>query len=128
REARRSRLYPCSRPGRRARDGARVSVRPGDDPGAGDRVCPTPRTAASDTEWAHSGVRSAASVESLERLRLFCALCLPEEVRDRLAERQQLHLTGAHEAHLVPSEHLHITLAFLSSTATLHVADVVAAL
>jgi 2'-5' RNA ligase len=53
---------------------------------------------------------------------------LPEEVRDRLAEWQQLHLTGVRETRLVPSEHLHITLAFLGSTAALHVPDVVAAL
>lgn len=57
---------------------------------------------------------SVGSVEGRERLRLFCALRLPDDVLDRLGRWQAEHLPedGRH----VPREHLHITLAFLGWT------------
>ena len=51
----------------------------------------------------------AASVEGRERLRLFCALRLPDEVVDALVEWGGRHLA----ARVVPRANLHITLAFL---------------
>lgn len=54
----------------------------------------------------------AGSVEGRERLRLFCALRLPDGVLDRLERWQASHLE---EGRLVPLEHLHATLAFLGS-------------
>jgi len=54
-------------------------------------------------------VNHAASVEGRERLRLFCALRLPDEVVDALVEWGGRHLA----ARVVPRANLHITLAFL---------------
>jgi 2'-5' RNA ligase len=51
-----------------------------------------------------------ASFEGRERLRLFCALRLPEEALDALLDWQAEHLRGGRA---VPKEHLHVTLAFL---------------
>ena len=53
---------------------------------------------------------SAASVSGDERLRLFLALRLPDEVLDEIERWQQEHLR---DVRVVPREHLHITLAFL---------------
>jgi 2'-5' RNA ligase len=58
-------------------------------------------------------VSSAASVERDERLRLFLALRLPDDVVATLAEWQARELQGA--GRIVPPEHLHVTLAFLGS-------------
>jgi RNA 2',3'-cyclic 3'-phosphodiesterase len=55
-------------------------------------------------------VKLPASVEGLERARLFCALRLPEEALDALSEWQAAHIHGGR---VVPREHLHLTLAFL---------------
>ncbi len=55
----------------------------------------------------------AASVEGRERLRLFCALTLPDDVVDGLVRWQREELVC--DARFVPREHLHITLAFLGS-------------
>jgi RNA 2',3'-cyclic 3'-phosphodiesterase len=44
------------------------------------------------------------------RLRLFCALCLPEEIVDRLVAWQRCELRGGR---IVPPANLHLTLAFL---------------
>src|SRR5204862_301273 len=55
------------------------------------------------------GVNHAASVQGRERLRLFCALRLPDEVVDALVEWGGRHLA----ARVVPRANLHITLAFL---------------
>jgi RNA 2',3'-cyclic 3'-phosphodiesterase len=52
-------------------------------------------------------------VEGGERLRLFLALPLPDEARERLASWQAAELAGASGARVVPPENLHVTLAFL---------------
>jgi RNA 2',3'-cyclic 3'-phosphodiesterase len=57
-------------------------------------------------------------VESDESLRLFCALRLPAEVADELVRWQTVELEAARaRLRLVPRENLHLTLAFLGSTA-----------
>lgn len=65
---------------------------------------------------------SPATVEASERLRLFCALTLPEQVLDRLVEWQQSELSG-HER-IVPRTNLHVTVAFLGSRPAADVAPV----
>jgi RNA 2',3'-cyclic 3'-phosphodiesterase len=55
-------------------------------------------------------VNLPASVEGRERLRLFCALRLPDAALDLLSKWQARELR---DGRLVPREHLHITLAFL---------------
>jgi len=57
-------------------------------------------------------VISRGSVDTDERLRLFCGLRLPDEVAERLAEWQEEHLRGGR---IVPRSNLHVTLAFLGS-------------
>jgi 2'-5' RNA ligase len=47
-----------------------------------------------------------------ERVRLFCALQLPDEALDELTAWQALHLR---DGRVVPPENLHVTLAFLGS-------------
>ena len=51
-----------------------------------------------------------ASVAGRERLRLFCALRLPEGAVDTLSDWQARELR---DGRIVPREHLHLTLAFL---------------
>ncbi|MBA2361689.1 MAG: RNA 2',3'-cyclic phosphodiesterase [Actinobacteria bacterium] len=68
---------------------------------------------------------SPGSVEGDARLRLFCALRLPEEILDRLVAWQAVHLS---EGRAVPREHLHLTLAFLGSTPAAELPTVAAAL
>jgi 2'-5' RNA ligase len=53
----------------------------------------------------------AASVEGHGRLRLFCALRLPEPTLELLERWQAEHLRGR----IVPRANLHVTLAFLGS-------------
>jgi 2'-5' RNA ligase len=53
---------------------------------------------------------SAGTVDGDESLRLFCALRLPDEARERLAAWQRAQLPGGR---VVPRESLHVTLAFL---------------
>ena len=55
---------------------------------------------------------AAASFEGDERIRLFCALRLPEPTLDGLAAWQREALEGP-GVRPVPREHLHVTLAFL---------------
>jgi RNA 2',3'-cyclic 3'-phosphodiesterase len=55
-------------------------------------------------------VNLPASVEGRERLRLFCALRLPDAVLDTLSRWQAAELR---DGRIVPREHLHLTLAFL---------------
>ena len=54
-----------------------------------------------------------ASVEGSERLRLFCALRLPDETTGRLAAWQGVAFEGVPEIRSSPRDHLHVTLAFL---------------
>lgn len=54
-------------------------------------------------------------MEGDERHRLFVALPLPDEPRERLARWQGTSLGGVDGARLVPQENLHVTLAFLGS-------------
>jgi 2'-5' RNA ligase len=51
-------------------------------------------------------------VDAGERLRLFCALLLPDDVVAELVRWQHDQLTGGR---IVPPENLHLTLAFLGS-------------
>jgi 2'-5' RNA ligase len=70
-------------------------------------------------------VSSAGSVGGSERLRLFCALRLPDAGLDRLERWQSEQLR---EGRVVPREHLHVTLAFLGSTPSTELAAVAGAL
>lgn len=54
-----------------------------------------------------------ASVEGRERIRLFCALPLPEETAERLVAWQRRELARARDARVLSAAHLHVTLAFL---------------
>jgi 2'-5' RNA ligase len=55
-------------------------------------------------------------VQSGERIRLFCALCLPDDAIGALVGWQERELRGALPAgRIVPPENLHVTLAFLGS-------------
>jgi len=58
-------------------------------------------------------VSSSATVEGSERLRLFCALTLPEPVLDRIVDWQRNVLPL--DVRFVPRENLHVTVAFLGS-------------
>jgi 2'-5' RNA ligase len=70
-------------------------------------------------------VRPAASVAGDERLRLFLALRLPDDVLDRLVEWQPSALSGGR---LVPRESLHVTLAFLGHRPSAELDGILAAL
>jgi RNA 2',3'-cyclic 3'-phosphodiesterase len=54
-----------------------------------------------------------ASVEGSERLRLFCALLLPDVTAERLDAWQAEAFAGVPEVRPLPRAHLHVTLAFL---------------
>ena len=69
----------------------------------------------------------AANVGGSERLRLFCALRLPAPTVDRLAAWQGQELTGIDGVRPTPTEHLHITVAFLGSRPAADVEGVAAA-
>jgi len=60
-------------------------------------------------------VKPAASVEGRERLRLFCALRLPDDAVEELSRWQAGAFGASADIRVVPSEHLHFTLAFLGS-------------
>jgi 2'-5' RNA ligase len=60
-----------------------------------------------------------------ERLRLFCALRLPDDVVERLVPWQREHLRGGR---VVPSGNLHVTLAFLGGRPARELPAIVAAL
>jgi 2'-5' RNA ligase len=70
---------------------------------------------------------SPATVEGDERLRLFCALTLPDAVLDRLVEWQARELSSAGER-IVPRRNLHATVAFLGSRPAAEAASVAAEL
>jgi 2'-5' RNA ligase len=55
----------------------------------------------------------AASFGSDERVRLFCALRVPDPARDALVDWQQRVFGGVADTRPVPRENLHVTLAFL---------------
>jgi RNA 2',3'-cyclic 3'-phosphodiesterase len=65
-------------------------------------------------------VSPPASVEGRERVRLFCALRLPEPVLQELATWSNAHLAGR----IVPRANLHITLAFLGHQPASRVDDI----
>jgi 2'-5' RNA ligase len=67
-------------------------------------------------------------VEGDERHRLFVALPLPDETRERLARWQREALAGAREARLVSPENLHVTLAFLGSRPAVELPSIAAEL
>jgi 2'-5' RNA ligase len=67
-------------------------------------------------------VSSPASVGGGERVRLFCAIRLPEPVLDVLVRWQQEHVL---RARAVPRDNLHVTLAFLGWTPRERLDDVV---
>jgi len=58
-------------------------------------------------------VSSSATVECRERLRLFCALTLPDPVLDGLVAWQRSEL--ARQERVVPRANLHVTVAFLGA-------------
>jgi RNA 2',3'-cyclic 3'-phosphodiesterase len=64
-------------------------------------------------------------VDGGERIRLFCALQLPDEAVGRLADWQAAHLRGGR---VVPPANLHVTLAFLGSRPVADVEPVAAEL
>ena len=66
-----------------------------------------------------------ASVEGRERVRLFCALRLPEAVLDALSDWQARELR---DGRVVPRSNLHVTLAFLGHRPAGELAEIVAAL
>jgi RNA 2',3'-cyclic 3'-phosphodiesterase len=57
-----------------------------------------------------------------ERLRLFCALTLPDDTLDRLVAWQEAELRGG--GRLVPRANLHITVAFIGSRPAEEVAHI----
>jgi 2'-5' RNA ligase len=60
-------------------------------------------------------VTEPASVRGHERLRLFCALRLPEPTVECLIAWQRQEIAGAKDVRVLPPDHLHLTLAFLGS-------------
>jgi RNA 2',3'-cyclic 3'-phosphodiesterase len=70
-------------------------------------------------------VNLPASVEGRERIRLFCALRLPDAALDVLSEWQAANLEGGR---IVPPEHLHLTLAFLGHRPVGELAQIAVAL
>jgi 2'-5' RNA ligase len=70
-------------------------------------------------------VSSPGSVKSDERLRLFCALRLPDDVLDAIQPWQQEHLR---DGRIVPRDHLHLTLAFLGHRPAAELPSITAAL
>src|SRR5262245_59247843 len=69
---------------------------------------------------------SPGTVEDGERLRLFCALTLPDETLDRLADWQASELRG--DARIVPRQNVHATVAFLGSRPAVEAAPIAAEL
>ncbi len=67
----------------------------------------------------------AGTVGSSDRLRLFCALRLPDAVLDAIERWQGEELR---DGRIVPRDHLHVTLAFLGSRPASELASVAVAL
>jgi RNA 2',3'-cyclic 3'-phosphodiesterase len=70
-------------------------------------------------------VNLPASLAGRERVRLFCALRLPERALDALSGWRDEHLRAERA---VPREHLHITLAFLGHRPTSELGTIIEAL
>jgi len=70
-------------------------------------------------------VRLPASVEGRERLRLFCALRLPDGALDTLEDWQARELR---DGRIVPRAHLHLTIAFLGHRPSLELPGIAEAL
>jgi 2'-5' RNA ligase len=70
-------------------------------------------------------MKSAASVSGDERIRLFLALRLPDDVLDAVEQWQHAQLVGVR---VVPREHLHVTLAFLGHRPSDELGSIVGAL
>lgn len=73
----------------------------------------------------HARGTSPATFDPDARLRLFCALRLPDDVVDDLAAWQLRELRGARA---VPPENLHVTLAFLGGRPAVELAPIANAL
>jgi RNA 2',3'-cyclic 3'-phosphodiesterase len=71
-------------------------------------------------------VRESASVAGRERPRLFVALVLPEDARDRLLDWQRRELGHVDGIRIVPPDNLHVTIAFLGARPAEDVEPVVA--
>jgi RNA 2',3'-cyclic 3'-phosphodiesterase len=69
-------------------------------------------------------MRSTASLEGHERLRLFVALPLPADAVERLVAWQTAELARVDEARIVSPGNLHVTLAFLGSRPAAGVAGI----
>ena len=108
-EARRPRLRPRRRAGRREVRSHRAPRRPRDDPWARHRSVAPPR-ASIVGESSHIAVTSGATVEGSDRIRLFVALEVPDDVVVDLVRWGKRHLGRGR-----PVESFHITLAFLGA-------------
>jgi RNA 2',3'-cyclic 3'-phosphodiesterase len=73
-------------------------------------------------------VTSRTTVESRDRLRLFLALPLPHETRERLVEWQSVQFAGAPDSRVVAPANLHVTLAFLGGRPRDEIDAIVAAM
>ena len=69
-----------------------------------------------------------ASVEGRERIRLFCALRLPDETAERLVVWQREAFAGIRDVRVLSRAHLHVTLAFLGHRPVEEVEPIAAAL
>ena len=94
REACGSRLPPCRWAGRLGDSHARPARAARADPGTRDGHGPSSSACASDGKSRRIRMSSAASVSGDERLRLFLALRLPDEVLDEVERWQREHLAG----------------------------------
>src|SRR6185295_3012522 len=102
----------------------RLPGRPGCDQAARGGRLAAPRTAPFVTEPSRRRMTFPGTVGGHERLRLFCALTLPDDVLDRLERWQADALDGGR---IVPGPNLHITLAFLGHRPTADLEPVAAA-
>src|SRR4029079_12171213 len=93
-----------NRPGRR-----------GDGPGSGGRGRATPGAAALVAKSSRFRMNQTASVGGRERLRLFCALRLPDDTVDELSLWQAEAFGRLDGVRVLGREQLHVTLAFLGS-------------
>ena len=73
-------------------------------------------------------MKSPATVRPDERLRLFCALPLPEDALERLVAWQAEAFSRVPAVRVVPRPNLHVTLAFLGSVPTPETARIVEAI